>query len=239
MSLASGTPFTTDSGYSIVVFVERDTGRIEDTNANPAIQHEHTERAIAMTTASYVDVLPTHAQISDRDQAVMLVIVDGEDGLLISQVESLFNLSQFEVRRVLAAAGLSHRKLTGSSLRTLQDEGLTSYQAGQATFVPRDSLRAVIEELGKDEDRKLYRMLWAPLKPKVERSMPQRTFRSSVVRSLRKLHEDRRLMRQEIDELRGIVEDLLHAEMSSMTMNLARKNVKAVDLAAMSNDDLG
>lgn len=176
-----------------------------------------------MMGSFYVDVLPTDAQIPDRSKAIMLVIVDGEDGLIMSEVESLFSLSQFDVRRVLADACLPHRKLSGAALRVLCEEGLISSKVRQVTFIPRDSLRILLGIIGDDEQRRLFQTIWPePQKPLPERAIPRRSFRRSVVRSLRKLFDERRLVRREIDDLRRIVEKNLRPDSHSMATAVAK-----------------
>jgi hypothetical protein len=191
-----------------------------------------------MMNAVYVDVLPTDAQLPDRNKSVMLVIVDGEDGLIMNQVENLFSVSQFDIRRVLTSSRLSHRKLTGPALLTIQEEGLMSFQAKQATFIPRSSLWGIIDFIGTSDDRKLFHLIWPePRKAKSEPAIPRRSFRCSVIRNLRKHSEEIRRMQKEIDELRVIVEDLLHADMQSMTMNMARNKVTPKDSVEMSSKE--
>ncbi len=179
-----------------------------------------------MMSAVYVDVLPTDTQFAEN-KSVMIVIVDGEDGLIMNQVESLFALSQFDVRRVLADCRVSHRKLTGTSLRPLQEEGLVSHKAKQVTFIPRESLRVLLEFIGTAEGRQFFRKIWPEHhKPRPEPKMPRQSFRTSVVRTIRKLVEERHQIRQELDEMRRIVEDIMRSDMQSMTMLMTQSKGK-------------
>jgi hypothetical protein len=167
----------------------------------------------------------------------MIIIVDGDDGLISGQAELLFNLSQFDIRRLLSSLDLPHRKLTGAALLTLKEEGIVSFQAKQATFIPRSSLSSIIDCVCTSETRRLYSMIWPQTrKAKSETSFPRRSFRSSVVRNLRKHSEEIRLLRTEIEELRAVVEDLLHVDMQIMMNKMVRNKIPAKDVAEIANE---
>jgi hypothetical protein len=178
-----------------------------------------------MTTTDYVGVLPSSIQLCGLERTISLVIVDAEDGLLLNQVEEIFGYSQFEMRQAMKALGLSSRKISGLKLGLLQDEGLIVRRATQATFVPRDAIHCLIKHMGTNEDLQIYKSIWAPLKPDQSRYPPRRNFKVGVIRCLRKLHEDRRQDRREIDELRQIVEDLMRQDMNRCLSALSAAKV--------------
>jgi hypothetical protein len=175
-----------------------------------------------MTTQLYVDVLQSHVQISGMDHPLALVIVDGEEGLLSTQVEDLFGYSQFKIRLAMNSDGHQHRKISGAALSILKMEGIANLRATQAIFVSRDALRMIVGRIGSIDDRMLYDSIWSPLTEKPERALPRKGFRSGMIRAAKRHSEKIRRLELEVSELRAVVEDLMREDMKKMTMALSK-----------------
>lgn len=180
-----------------------------------------------MTSPSYVDVLQSHVQVSGMDQPLSIVIIDGDDGLLSSQIEELFGFSQFQIRLAINVLGLACTRVRGNGLSLLKAEGIVSMKATQALFISRETLRMLVEEIGTNANVGLYRSIWAPLSMKTERSSPKRSFRAGMIRNVRRQNEKIRSLELQIEELSGVIEEIMRQDMNQMTLAMAKSSTIA------------
>lgn len=107
-----------------------------------------------------VDAIPREFFIRGQ-QSIMMVIRSGDsEGLTVSQIAEMTNISERAVRQHLNKHAITAVALLPQSLRTLKDAGVLLAHSKSAMFVSKQGVQKLLRHIGTPEALAIYYQLW-------------------------------------------------------------------------------
>lgn len=112
-------------------------------------------------------------RIGAREVIVSLVVHNGAEGMLTNQVAEILNISENAIQKHIRNYALSAGVMLPHIMRTLKDQNIIPIKSKQATFLPRETIKALVKIVGTPEAWAIYEQLWddakelAEIKPKL------------------------------------------------------------------------
>ncbi|RYZ90320.1 MAG: hypothetical protein EOP04_04245 [Proteobacteria bacterium] len=85
-----------------------------------------------------------------------IIIIDGDSGLLVTQVIDVFGFSSFELRHAIYFLSLDLKRIDGENLDFLKSEGVVDKNAKQATFLDFEAIYKIIYAIGDEKQKQIF-----------------------------------------------------------------------------------
>ncbi len=102
---------------------------------------------------------PVEIQMSGNVIRITLVTVGPNDGLIVGQAATLFNISESAIHKHLKKHDIVHKKIVTGKLQLLKNSGVVNSKAIHAIFIPRYGLRELLRVIDTDEAKAAYHQL--------------------------------------------------------------------------------
>lgn len=94
-------------------------------------------------------------------QSIMMVVRGGDsEGLTVSQIAEMVNISERAVRQHLVKYAITAVAILPQSLRTLKDAGVLLAHARSAMFVSKQGVQKLLRHIGTPESLAIHYQLW-------------------------------------------------------------------------------
>ncbi len=98
--------------------------------------------------------------LNGKNAVVQIISMGEEDGLTTPQLVDLFNTSQQNISKILSKYAIRSQPLVVSIRKNLLEQGVIPFRTTRVSFVPRDSIAALVKVINTPEAWAMYYQLW-------------------------------------------------------------------------------
>ncbi len=107
-----------------------------------------------------IDVHQKEISVDGRKLFIDLVSMDSEEGLLLTEVASVFGIKEATTWNHIKNHDLCSLMISRNKLKNLKEQGIINAKANRVAFLPKDTIRKLAKIINTPKAWEIYNLLW-------------------------------------------------------------------------------
>ncbi|SMF80604.1 hypothetical protein [Pseudobacteriovorax antillogorgiicola] len=110
---------------------------------------------------SIIEVNAKSVQVENENLLVDLIKLGDEEGMLLTEAARIFEVQETAIWQHLKRHNLESSQIVRTKLKELRNLGVIGQRINRATFLPKETIRALAKVIHSDSAWAIYNQLWA------------------------------------------------------------------------------